>query len=153
MADNTANGSQDPSGGEGDCRGGANGEKRKRISDTRLLERAIKQRWPIPDEFKEAIIKRQTAIAIDPNVSVRNATSAARAVISAEGQNQRDQLSLDEEAPPEPSQVDVTVNILQQIQETAEAVQSNDAYVDQLYQEQLREDPGQPSSNGNGHPS
>lgn len=57
------------------------------IRTTRMLERAVREKWPIPDAVREAIIKRQAKIAIDVNSSPREATSAARALISAASHN------------------------------------------------------------------
>lgn len=59
--------------------------------DTRLLERAVRERWPIPDKFKKAIINRQIKIAIDPTSSGREARAAARTIIAA------DKINLEEE--------------------------------------------------------
>lgn len=59
--------------------------------DTRLLERAIKKRWPIPEQYKEAIMRRQALIAIDPKAKPREASAAARTLIAA------DKLNLEEE--------------------------------------------------------
>jgi len=61
------------------------------IRDTRMAERAIKQRWPVADEWKDALIKRLVRIAIDPATSNREATSAIKAVLAAEAQNQQDE--------------------------------------------------------------
>lgn len=57
------------------------------IRQTRLLERAIRERWPISDGMKKAIMTRQCNIAINPQSSPREATSAARAVLSAVSHN------------------------------------------------------------------
>lgn len=59
--------------------------------DTRLLERAVKKRWPIPEQYKEAIMRRQALIAIDPKAKPREASAAARTLIAA------DKLNLEEE--------------------------------------------------------
>lgn len=58
--------------------------------DTRMIARALSRRWPIPEEMKEALIKRQLAIAIDPKVKPREATAAFRSLVAAEAQNQAD---------------------------------------------------------------
>ena len=55
------------------------------------MARAIVQRWPVKQEYREAIINRLARIAIDPASSPREATAAAKAVIAAESQNQRDE--------------------------------------------------------------
>ena len=59
--------------------------------DTRMIERAVRNRWPIPDKFREAIIKRQIRVAIDPKSTGREARAAARTIIAA------DKINLEEE--------------------------------------------------------
>ena len=63
-------------------------------SDARLVERAIRKRWPIPPEFREAVIAQLAAIVADPTSSRREKTSAARTLLTAEGQNQADEMAL-----------------------------------------------------------
>jgi hypothetical protein len=58
------------------------------IRDTRLIERAIRQRWPIPENMRQALIERQIEIATSVEVSPREATSAFNAVMAADKQNQ-----------------------------------------------------------------
>ena len=58
--------------------------------ETRMIARALSRRWPIPEELKEAMIKRQVAIAIDPKVKPRESTAAFRSLVAAEAQNQAD---------------------------------------------------------------
>lgn len=61
------------------------------VRTTRMLKRALKQRWPIPEEYKEAIMKRQAKIAIDSKSSPREAAAAARTIISADRLNQEEE--------------------------------------------------------------
>lgn len=63
------------------------GGLRPGIYDTRLIERALRERWPIPDKYREPIINRQVRIAMDPSSSNRESTSAARCLVSMEQQN------------------------------------------------------------------
>ncbi len=58
--------------------------------DTRLAHRAIEQRWNIEDKYRDAMIRRLTQIVIDPQSSNREVTAASKALIAAEGQNQKD---------------------------------------------------------------
>ena len=58
---------------------------------TRILERATRQRWPIPDEYRQPIVNRQATIAIDPNSSPRAASIATRCILEMERQNQQDE--------------------------------------------------------------
>ena len=60
--------------------------------DTRLLERAVRERWPIDHSYLEAVAKRQVKIAVDPESSNRESTSAARCIVSMVGQNQVDEI-------------------------------------------------------------
>lgn len=57
----------------------------------RIERQALKQRWEIPEKYKPAIINRQVQIAIDPKSSNRESTSAAKALLSMESQNQKDE--------------------------------------------------------------
>lgn len=57
------------------------------IRQTRLLERAVRERWPIDELLRDAIIKRQVSIAIDPKSSPREATSAARCLVQMDALN------------------------------------------------------------------
>ena len=63
-------------------------------SDTRLIERAIKKRWPISEEFRAAVVTQLVRILADPTSSRREKTSAARALLSAEHQNQQDEFAI-----------------------------------------------------------
>ena len=71
--------------------GGGISAKRVHLEDTRMLERALRERWPIPEQYREAIVSRQVRIAVDPGSSAREATSAARCVVSMEGHNLADE--------------------------------------------------------------
>ena len=55
--------------------------------DTRLIERAIRQKWPIPDDKRKALIDRQVAVATSEEVSPRESTSAFRSILAANAQN------------------------------------------------------------------
>lgn len=57
------------------------------IRDTRLIQRAIRQRWPIPDDKRQALIDRQIEIATSKETEPREATAAFKAVMEAEKQN------------------------------------------------------------------
>ena len=57
------------------------------VRDTRLIERAIRQQWPIRQEIRAALIDRQISIATSETVSPGEATSAFRAVLAANQQN------------------------------------------------------------------
>lgn len=56
-------------------------------SDTRMLERAIKDRWPITDAMRQRLPQELAKIIESDNVSRRNKIAAARALLSADGLN------------------------------------------------------------------
>ena len=59
------------------------------IRDTRLIERALRERWPIPAQHREAILQRQTLIAAGgvKGTSPREETSAFLALLHADRLN------------------------------------------------------------------
>jgi len=61
------------------------------IRDTRMMARALTQRWPIKPEIREAVVRRLLRVIADPQSSPREVTAAARALMSAEAQNQSDE--------------------------------------------------------------
>jgi hypothetical protein len=61
------------------------------VRDTRLKAKAIMQRWPIPEELRSAMIKSMIAIVADKTKSPRERTSAFKAILAAEKQNQEDE--------------------------------------------------------------
>ena len=65
------------------------------LSDLKLYERAFKMRWEIPDEYKQALIRRMMTIVANPDSSDRAATAASRVLLAAESQNQNDQVEHD----------------------------------------------------------
>lgn len=89
--------------------------------DTRLLERAVRERWPIPERYKKAIINRQIKIAIDPESSGREARAAARTIIAA------DKINLEEEIRSTPA-----IHLHQHNHETIDYIKVPDAELDEL---------------------
>ena len=61
------------------------------IRDTRMMARAVTQRWPISNEYRASIIRRLMRVLADPASSPREVTAAAKALIAAESQNQSDE--------------------------------------------------------------
>ena len=57
------------------------------IRDTRMLARALEQRWPMSPEYRQSVIRVLMQIALDSNNSPRERTSAAKALISADRNN------------------------------------------------------------------
>ena len=60
-------------------------------SDIKLYEQAMRQRWPISDQNRADIINSLMKVVNNPLSSERDKTSAARALMSAESQNQSDE--------------------------------------------------------------
>ncbi len=56
-------------------------------SDTRLLEQAIKQRWPIPDDVRLKVGQTMGAIITDGEASIRNKISAIRTLATLDALN------------------------------------------------------------------
>lgn len=63
-----------------------------KVSDSRMLARAIIERWPIDQKYREAIIARLTRIAIDPNSTKREVMVASKALIAADALNVKQEL-------------------------------------------------------------
>jgi hypothetical protein len=61
------------------------------IRNTRMMARALEQRWPITHEFREGIVRRLMKIVVDPTSSRREVTAASKALLAAEAQNQSDE--------------------------------------------------------------
>ena len=70
---------------EGGLGGGA--LRPKGIRDTRLIERALREGWPIRRKYRKPIVERQVSIAVDPESSPREATSAARCLVVMSSEN------------------------------------------------------------------
>ena len=62
----------------------------------RMEQRAIRQRWELSCDQRAEIIQRQYEIAVAKEATDRAATNAARVCISAERQNQVDDLAHDD---------------------------------------------------------
>lgn len=63
------------------------------IRDTRLLAKALMQRWPIKPEYRAAIVQKLMKVLADPESSPREVTAAAKALMAAEKQNQEDEIA------------------------------------------------------------
>jgi hypothetical protein len=73
--------------------------------DTRLIERAVRQRWDIPPALRETIPKALGQVASNPKASHRNRIAAARALIAADALN----LGQEKHDDPKPARVSVLV--------------------------------------------
>jgi len=51
----------------------------------------MEQRWPIKNDYREAVIKRNMKIILNPNSTERAVAAASRVIIAAEQQNQLDE--------------------------------------------------------------
>jgi hypothetical protein len=59
------------------------GSRVQRMHDTRLMERALRESWPIPDDLRPSLVRRLAYIMTSDNSSPREITSAAKALLSA----------------------------------------------------------------------
>ena len=60
-------------------------------SDLQMWGRSMKERWPIKDAYREAMIRRVVQIIADPESTKREVATASRVLLTAESQNQTDQ--------------------------------------------------------------
>jgi hypothetical protein len=58
--------------------------------------RAFRERWPIGNDFRTAVIRRLLHIVADKDASTRDVIAASRALLQAEKQNQDDDWHDDE---------------------------------------------------------
>jgi hypothetical protein len=59
----------------------------QQTSDTRLLERAIRQRWAIPEDIRKVGPEALAAVLRSKGASHRNKVAAFRALVAADAQN------------------------------------------------------------------
>lgn len=71
----------------GEPPGGSGGESEFTARDSRMVERAIKGRWPIPDEMREKVPEALSKVITSPGSSQRNKIAAARALLAADSLN------------------------------------------------------------------
>ena len=64
------------------------------VKDTRLIAKALEQRWPVPNELRASLVRQMMAIVADKSASPRERTSAFKAILAAEKQNQEDEHKL-----------------------------------------------------------
>lgn len=57
------------------------------IRDTRMMARALSERWPIKPEYRAIVVRKLLAIIADPESSNREVTAAIKALISADRNN------------------------------------------------------------------
>jgi hypothetical protein len=57
------------------------------MRQTRLWERALRERWPIPEAMRSVIVKSLGKILLDANSSAREKTAAAKALMAADSLN------------------------------------------------------------------
>ena len=76
------------------------GGRKQGTRDTRLIMRALKNRWPITDKMKGPVIEKLVGIISNEGTAPREAISAAINAFAAEAQNQSDEHKLlDKTAP------------------------------------------------------
>ncbi len=119
-------------------------------SDTRLLARALRERWPIPDEYKKTALDRQAKVATDPKSSNREAAIAFRSLLTAEAQNMEvEKRELQVAGLLSGDGVPIEVNIYNDYREACNALKDNPEQLEAFY-DGLAEAPTEPGSNGHG---
>lgn len=113
--------------------------KRIRLENTRMLERAIRGKWPIRDEDLPAVVQRQVKTATDPDSSNREATAAARCLVSMESQNQEIIFRTLDKIVPDQVAVEHQHHTTDTKGEVAELL-SNADYLEYLREKAVRED-------------
>jgi hypothetical protein len=81
------------------------------VRDTRMHERAIRDRWPVPPDKRASIIERLVKIVESSEVGEREATSAAKALIAADKLNLEYQRFDHDTQPPEAPADDYTIDL------------------------------------------
>lgn len=87
-----------------------------KVRMSRLERRALKQRWNLTEEQKAAIAEKQVDIAINSE-NARESTSAAKAILEMERQNQVDDIRNDQA--PSADKVDTADIVRAMIRSTA----------------------------------
>ncbi len=57
------------------------------LRETRRWEKALRERWPIPDAMRSVIVKSLAKILLDADSSPREKTAAAKALMAADSLN------------------------------------------------------------------
>lgn len=60
-------------------------------SELQLIAAALRKRWDIPEEYRDAMVRRIVKIIADPASKNRDVIAASRVLVAAEGQNQTDE--------------------------------------------------------------
>ena len=116
--------------------GGGISAKRIHLETTRLLERAIRERWVIDEQHRAPIVQRQVTTATDSEASNREATSAARCLVGMESQNLDVLFKLLDKQSPDLVDVQHSSEKRQSIEE----LQGEDDYLDYLRQRNIETD-------------
>ena len=73
--------------------------------ESRIERAAIKQRWPIPEKYREPIMNRAMKKLLDEETSDRDFNQTLNAILKAEAQNQAD------EHKQQPDEVNVNIEL------------------------------------------
>ena len=61
----------------------------------RMEARAVEQRWPVKPDYRDALIKRNMKIILNPNSTERAVSAASKIILAAEAQNIADEQHAD----------------------------------------------------------
>ena len=73
------------------------------IKRDRIERQAIRQRWPVPERYREPIMNKAIIKLLDKNTSIRDFNQTLNALLRAEAQNQTD------EHKQQPDQIDINL--------------------------------------------
>lgn len=79
--------------------------QQEQVQSTRMMSRALKERWPLDPQYRMVIIKRLMQVVASKTSTTREVVSATRALIAA------DALNLQEDLEPRGVGVDLNVNV------------------------------------------
>ena len=128
--------------------GGGVSARRVSMTHTRMIERALREGWPIPDEHRPAIVSRQVRIALSKSSSPREATSAARCLVSMEQQNLERVFKVIDKVIPDQHEVRHTA---EELREVVEATRRDETYVQLERQRTVAAGPHAGTNGHNGH--
>jgi hypothetical protein len=104
------------------------------IRNQRIEARALREEWPIKEQYREPLANGQVMIALDPKREPRDRTRAFMALLAANKQN------MDARKPDSDKSPSVTVNVGLQVNQAVQAaVGSEPEYLDWIRQRELAE--------------
>jgi hypothetical protein len=72
---------------EGDLGASRAEQAKQTLGECRIEQRALRERWPIPHQYREGLVLKQIKIALAPDSTPREAASAFRCLLGADHVN------------------------------------------------------------------